>query len=147
MSIFQTDKFRIIDPVLTTLAQGYQNATMVADALFPAVQVATTKGKIPKFNKTAFISRDTNRASGAKSNRINELEYQLIDYETIENDVEMALDYLDEDGGEHFLKLEQKVMKDLADILAVGKEKASADLVQNVSNYAAGATTNCTNDL
>jgi len=146
MAIITPDKFRILDPVLTQMAQGYQNATMVANHIFPTVAVQTAKGKIPKFNKTAFITRNTNRATGANSNRINDLEYSLIDIETIENDVEIALDYLEEDNGENFLKLEQKIMKDLADILALGKEKAAADLVQSISNYLPGATTNCTND-
>jgi hypothetical protein len=147
MSIITTDTYRIIDPVLTTLAQGYQNATMVADALFPVVQVASAKGKIPKFNKTAFIYRDTNRALGARSNRINDLEYQLIDYETIENDVEMAVDYLEEEGGEYYIKLEQKMMRDLLDILAVGKERAVADEVQRSQNYTTNTSTNCEDSI
>jgi hypothetical protein len=144
MSALTTDTYRVIDPVLTTLAQGYQNTNMVAEALFPTVQVATTKGKIPKFNKTAFVARNTNRATGARSNRINDMDYELIPFETIENDVEMALDYLEEEN-ESYMKLEQKMMKDLSDIIALGKEKYAADFVQNISNYQPNALTNCGN--
>lgn len=143
MSLITTDSYRVIDPVLTTLAQGYQNSSMVAETLFPTVKVATSKGKIPKFNKTAFIARDTNRAVGAKSNRINDMDYELMPFETIENDVEMAIDYLEEDDSESFMKLEQKVMKDLSDIISLGKEKTAADYAQKTSNYTASALTNC----
>jgi hypothetical protein len=129
------DTYRTIDPVLTTLMQGYSNSNMVADALFPAIPVPNSKGKIPIFNKNAFIIRDTNRASGAMSNRIGQTEYDLVTYETTEKDIEMAIDYLDEEQSDSFFKIERKVTKDLTDIILLGKEQQAANFAQNDENY------------
>ena len=147
MSIMKKEVFRVVDPVLTTLAQGYTNSTMVSDFLFPCVQINSHKGRIPKFNKTAFILRNTNRASGAMSNRINDADFELLDFELIENDVEIPIDYLEEELSESFFKLEQKVMMDLLNILSLGKEKEAAGYAQNGNNYAAGSKTNCSTSL
>ena len=146
MASISQDSYRIIDPVLTTLSQGYQNASMIAESLFPTLQVSYNKGRIPKFNKTAFISRETVRATGARSNRINELEYDLVPFELIENDVEMSLDYIEEEDAENWIKLEQKIIKDLSDIINMGKEKQAADYAQNPYNYASQYSTDCQNN-
>jgi hypothetical protein len=116
---------------------------MIAETLFPTIQLTHSKGRIPKFSKTAFIARETNRAAGANSNRINNLDYELIPYELIENDVELSVDYIEEEGAESFMNLEMKIMKDLADIIALGKEKQAADYVQRLGNYDPYALTNC----
>ena len=147
MSVLIKENYRVVDPVLTTLAHGYTNSTLVADTLFPTVQINSHKGRIPKFNKTAFISRSTNRASGAMSNRINDADFELLEFTLIENDVEIPIDYLEEELSASFLKLEQKVMMDLMDILALGKEKEAAEYTQKATNYIHNNTTNCSNNL
>jgi len=131
----RTDELRMIDPVLTTVAQGYSNNNFIAEKLFPTVGVKKLKGQIPKFGKEAFIIRDTNRAVRADSNRIPPLDLELISYETKERDVEMAIDYLEEEESADFTRYETQVAKDLVDTLALGKEKEAADLVQDPSNY------------
>jgi hypothetical protein len=125
----------MVDPVLTTVIQGYSNATMIADALFPHVSVSKIKGKIPVFGREAFVVRDTYRAIRANSNRIPPSNLDLITFETLERDVETALDYLEEEETPDFLRLEQKVARELYDILLLGKEKEAADYVQNTSNF------------
>jgi hypothetical protein len=132
------DDLRMIDPVLTTIAQGYSNPGFVADNLFPHVQISKMKGKVPVFGKDAFIVRDTERAIRASSNRIPPADISFVEFETIEKDIEMAMDYLEEEEALGYQKYEQRVTKELMDILLLGKEKESADLVQDASNYAAG---------
>jgi len=147
MSVLKKEVFRVVDPVLTTLAQGYNNNIMVSDSIFPCVQINSHKGKIPKFNKTAFISRNTQRASGALSNRINDADFELLDFELLENDVEIPVDYLEEELSESFFKLEQKVMMDLLNILSLNKEKEAADYAQNTNNYTTTGKTDCSSSL
>lgn len=135
------DELRMVDPVLTTIAQGYSNASMVAEYLFPSVQVSKLKGKIPVFGKEAFVLRQTERAIRAQSNRIPPSDLELVSFETHEEDIEIALDYLEEEESPDFYRLEQRITKELMDILLLGKEKEAADLVQNPSNFETGLKT------
>ena len=45
---------RIVDPVLTNIARGYTNASLIGTKLFPVVNVNKEGGKIPQFTKEAF---------------------------------------------------------------------------------------------
>ncbi len=132
------DELRMVDPVLSTIAQGYSNASMAAESLFPTVQVSKLKGKIPMFGREAFIVRDTERAIRAASNRIPPSDVQLVEFETQEQDVEIAIDYLEEEESPDFYRYEQRIAKELTDILLLGKEKVAADYVQDPANFAAG---------
>lgn len=135
MTTSRLDSLRMIDPVLTTVAQGYSNNAFVAQHLFPIVPVSKMKGKIPKFGRDAFTVRETKRAVGAASNRIPPTDLELISYETTEYDAEAAIDYIEEEDSANFWKYEQRITKDLMDILKLGKEKTAADLVQDAANY------------
>ncbi len=135
MTNTRLDSLRMVDPVLTTIAQGYSNAAFVADKLFPTVNVSKMKGKIPVFSKNAFVMRDTERALRAASNRIPPEEIEMMEFETFERDVEIALDYLEEEESSDFFRYEQRSTKELLDILLAGREKATADLVQNPDNF------------
>ncbi len=62
---------RVIDPILSTVAQGYKNNEMVGGALFPNVSVGQRAGKIIQFNKDAFMAYDTARSPGAAVKRLS----------------------------------------------------------------------------
>lgn len=135
MSQSRIDELRMIDPVLTTVAQGYTNTNMVAEALFPTIQVSKLKGKIPVFGKEAFLIRDTFRAIKAQSNRIPPSDLDFITFETKERDIEISIDYIEEEESPDFSRYEQRITKELVDILQLGREKEAADLVQNTDNF------------
>lgn len=61
---------RVVDPVLTTVAQGYKNADLVGLSLFPAVPVDLRGGKVIAFGKEAFKLYNTLRAPGGAVKRI-----------------------------------------------------------------------------
>jgi hypothetical protein len=61
---------RVVDPILTEIAQGYQNPAMVGMALFPSVPVLARGGKIITFNKEDFALYNTVRAPGANTKRV-----------------------------------------------------------------------------
>jgi hypothetical protein len=135
MSISRIDELRMVDPVLTTIAQGYKNAAMIAEKIFPTVLVSKLKGKIPLFGREAFIMRDSFRAMRSQSNRIPPSDIELINFETKERDIEIAIDYLEEEESADFYKYEQTVTKQLIDIMLLTKEKEAADLIQDPDNY------------
>ncbi|MCX7880783.1 MAG: major capsid protein [Ignavibacteria bacterium] len=129
-------EIRLIDPVLTSLAQTYKNNGFVADHLFPVVQINKRKGKIPFFGKQAFVYRDTVRAIRSDSNRLPPEELVYKEFEMLERDVEISLDYVEEEEIPNFLQIEKQVTNELMDILLLGREKEVADFAQNPNNYA-----------
>jgi hypothetical protein len=128
-------EIRLIDPVLTSLAQEYRNSGFVADKILPVVSVNQRKGKIPVFGKQAFIHRDTVRAVRADSNRIPPEELTYLEFELLERDVEVSLDYIEEEEYSNFFQIEQQATNELLDILLLGREKEVADFLQNPNNY------------
>lgn len=61
---------RVIDPILSTVAQGYKNAELIGFNLFPVVPVGTRGGKIITFGKEDFALYNTARAPGANTKRV-----------------------------------------------------------------------------
>lgn len=61
---------RVIDPVLSTVAQGYRNAAAIGQILFPYVPVGQRGGKIITFGKEDFQLYATGRAPGANTKRV-----------------------------------------------------------------------------
>lgn len=61
---------RVVDPVLTTVAQGYNIQEMVGSALFPRVPVGVRGGQIIEFGRDAFRRYATKRSPGSRTARI-----------------------------------------------------------------------------
>ncbi len=136
--MLQLDKLRMIDPVLTGLAQSFSNSTLIYNELFPVVQVVKQKGKIPLFSKDAFASRITERAIRSKSNRMLPSDMELIPFETQEHDIEVAIDYLENEESLNSLKYEKRLTRQLSDILELTKEIQAAEYAQDENNYSNG---------
>jgi len=62
---------RIINPILSTYVQGYQQADLVGDTLFPRVPVEISGGQILEFGKESFKLYSARRAPGAGTKRIS----------------------------------------------------------------------------
>lgn len=61
---------RIIDPILTNVAQGYSSPEFVGSALFPEVPVTKSGGQIVEFDRDAFRLYSSRRAPGASTREI-----------------------------------------------------------------------------
>ncbi len=70
MTQMSTSAARVIDPILSTVARGFQNSELIGMNLFPAVPVAQRAGKIIQFGKEHFQTFDTSRAPGAAIKRL-----------------------------------------------------------------------------
>lgn len=55
---------RVIDPVLTTVAQGYRHADRVGHVLFPRVEVIARGGKVLEFGRESFRLYAARRSPG-----------------------------------------------------------------------------------
>lgn len=62
---------QVIDPVLTTVAQGYKQQNLVGERILPEVPVETTGGQILQFGKEAFMRYNLRRAPGGSTKRID----------------------------------------------------------------------------
>ncbi len=146
MSAKRLDDLRSVDPVLTTLAQMHKNDLFLSEKLFPTVKVKKTKGKIPVFGKEGFIARDTSRAIRSDSNRIPASDFSLLTYETQEQDLEMAIDYLETSQSNNYDKYEQIITKQLWDSLALNREIEICNYLQDTNNYNIGNITEISED-
>jgi len=70
MTQMNVGQARVIDPVLSTVAQGYKNQELVGASLFPYVPVDLRGGKVIAFGKEAFKLYSTLRAPGGVVKRI-----------------------------------------------------------------------------
>lgn len=67
MNLSQT---RVLDPILTSVVQGYKNSEFVGSALFPPVPVPVAGGQIIEFGKEHFLAYQTQRSPGGATKRI-----------------------------------------------------------------------------
>lgn len=130
---------RIIDPVLTAVAQGYHNAEMVAGFLFPRVTVNLRGGSILSFGKEAFrLYSNTQRAPGENTKRVQfgyaGLPFALVDY-SLEGQVPVEVEQEAQNGPG--IDLSAASVNGVSNIMDLRLEKQAADLARNTANYAA----------
>lgn len=127
---------RVIDPVLTNIARGYQNTEFIAETLFPVVQVDQEAGKIPVFGKDMFKVYETKRAIRAKSNQMGGMGLSLTPYATVEHDIAQPIDTREIKAS--MLNLEVMATNATSEALRLGLEKEVADLAQDYTAYPTG---------
>ena len=138
------DSVRVIDPILTQLAQGYKNAEGVATFFGPAVSMNTRAGRTLVFGKEAFAAQNFLRAPGTNIQKIqNEfgtrsfsLRQEAISWEIAE---EVAAEAK---NGAAQIDLRQFAAKDAANRLMQSWETQVADIVTDSAQYEAGNVLN-----
>lgn len=129
---------RVIDPVLTTVAQGYQNNEMVSQFLFPTVPVPLRGGNIITFGKESFMLYQSQRAPGENTKRVrfghSGAPYALVDY-SLEGLVPMEIEQEASNGPG--IDLGARAVNEVQAIMALRHEKAAADIARNEALYAA----------
>ncbi|WP_382155421.1 major capsid protein [Hydrogenophaga sp. ANAO-22] len=138
MSAMNAAQARVIDPVLTTVAQGYQNSEMVAGFLFPTVPVNLRGGNIITFGKESFMLYQSQRAPGENTKRVRfgyaGAPYALVDY-SLEGMVPVEIEQ--EAQNSPGIDLGARAINEVQAIMSLRHEKASADIARNAANYAA----------
>jgi len=61
---------RVIDPVLSGIAQGYIHPQRVGNVLFPSIPVPASGGQVIEFGREGFVNYNSRRAPGASVQRI-----------------------------------------------------------------------------
>jgi hypothetical protein len=129
---------RIIDPVLTTAAQGYKNADFVGDALFPAVPVDQRGGKVVTFGKEDFRLYSTIRTPGANTKRVT-FGHSGASFALEQHALEgvVPFEIMQDANQVPSIDMARVAVMKTQNIIALRKEKAQADLATNAANYGA----------
>lgn len=133
-----TAQARVIDPILSTHAQGYRNATMIGHLILPIADIPQRGARVLRFGKDSFRKLNTRRAPGG--------EYQAIQYGYADNPVALHQDALaarvpfenlDEASRVPGIDLARGSIDLVLDVIALGREIEVANLVRNPAKYAA----------
>jgi hypothetical protein len=126
---------RVVDPILSNMAIGYQNAELIGAKLFPFVQVEKAGAKVPVFGKEAFRVENTKRALRAERARVDHnTDSMTVDLE--EHSLEGAVDTVEsEEAWYDIAEASQRVVQDK---LALELEDEVATLALAAANYGGG---------
>ena len=129
---------RVVDPILSNVAQGYKNAEFVGSALFPYVPVGQRGGKIVSFNKEDFALYATGRAPGANTKRM-QFGYSSGSYALEQHALEgvVPFELMQEANAVPGIDMGRMAVQKVQNIIALRLEKAQADLATTAANYAA----------
>lgn len=129
----------VVEPILTTHARGYQNAEMIGHLLLPIVDVPNRNMRVIKFGKEAFRKRNTRRAPGSETMRV-EYGYAADPISLFQEALEGLVP--DEQSQEAAsipgIDLGAEAVREVQDIVHLGREVEIADLVRDPATYAAG---------
>ena len=129
---------RLIDPILSTVAQGFQQNDLVGSALFPQVSVNQRGGNVITFSKEAFMLYGTQRAPGENTKRVRfgytGAPYALVDY-SLEGVVPTETEQ--EAMAAPGIDMGNMAITSVASIMALRLEKAQADIARTAATYAA----------
>lgn len=133
---------RVIDPILTQVAQGYTNAEFVGLTLFPAVPVGQRGGKILTFGREDFALYATGRAPGAHTKRVN-FGYSSGSFALEQHALEGVVPFedLEEANSEPGIDLASIAVAKTQAIIGLRLEYAQAVLATTAGNYAASNKT------
>lgn len=132
---------RVIDPVLTQIAQGYKQSELVGYNLFPKVPVNLRGGNIITFGKEDFMQYATARAPGENTRRVqfgySGGTFALIDY-SLEGmvPIEVYQEGIDMTNGWSIDHM-NLAMKKVDAIMALRLEIQQANLARTAASYQA----------
>ncbi|MEC5291979.1 major capsid protein [Aurantimonas sp. C2-6-R+9] len=133
-----TRQAAVVEPILTTQARGYQNAEMIGHLLLPVVDVPNRNMRVIKFGKESFRKRNTRRAPGAETMRV-EYGYASDPISLFQEALEglVPTEQAEEADKVPHIDLGAEATREVQDIIHLGRETQTADLVRDPATYAA----------
>lgn len=127
---------RVIDPVLTSVAQGFQQSALVAERLFPAVPVMQRGGRIVSFGRDDFRLYVTGRTPGANTKRV-QYGYSGASFSLEQHALEgvVPIELMQDAQAVPGIDLATVAVRRTQNIIALRRERAAADLATTASNY------------
>lgn len=129
---------RVSDPVLSTVAQGYQNNELVSPALFPPVPVPARGGRIIAFAREDFRQYNVARAPGQDTKRVQfgyvGSAFTLTDYSL---EAMCPIELLQEADTIAGINRAQIAVRKVQNIIALNNESMAATLATTAASYQA----------
>lgn len=138
MSPLNTNTARVIDPVLTGIAQGYRHVQRVGHVLFPAVNVLQRGGKVIEFGRESFFNYNARRAPGANAKSI-QFGYEGKPYALSQFtlDAPVPREHIQDAQQVPGIDLGKRATNTVMDSLTLTLEIDQAELACNAANYGA----------
>lgn len=139
MAILSAQQLKIVDPILTTVVQGYSNEEYVGDTLFPPVPVKQRSGRVVRWGKHNMVQYRTRRAPGAATNR-RTLGYTNERYELFQDSIETELtrEELEEvEASQVPFDMQREAAEASMETIMLNKEIEQAGVATNPANYGA----------
>lgn len=127
---------RVIDPILSTVVQGYQSNERVGRYLFPSVPVSVAGGQVLTFGKEAFRLYNARRAPGGATKRI-EFGYLGAPYALVQDALEAKVprEFLRDAAQVPGIDLAKSAVNLVMDAATLSLENEQARIATNTANY------------
>ncbi len=136
MSSLNNNSARVIDPVLSGIAQGYRHAERVGHVLFPPIPVLQRGGKVIEFGYESFYDYKAVRAPGASVKRIQfgyeGKPYVLTQYTL---DAVAPREHIEEAKAVPGIDLGKRAVNTVMDSLSLSLEVEQAKIATDPANY------------
>lgn len=127
---------QVIDPILSTHAQGYRPAANVGYRLFPYVDVDSSSGQVLEFGKEAFRLYNMRRAPGTATKRI-QYGYAGKRYGLVQDalDAVVPREWMRDASVVPGIDLGRRAVSLTMDAVSLGEEYESATIATTAANY------------
>lgn len=130
-------QIRVIDPILSNVAQGYKHPERVGFNLFPRVPVQQRGGQIIEFGRESFKRYNTRRAPGANTKRI-QFGYEGKPFALVQDSLEgkVPIEHMQDANQVPGVNLGSRAVNGVMNILSLSLEIEQAGVALNAANYA-----------
>lgn len=127
---------RVVDPVLSQVAQGYRPAELVGNSLFPHVTTYVSGGQVLEFGKESFRLYQARRAPGSNTKRV-QFGYLGRSFALVQDALEgqVPREYLRDAAEGPKVELDQRAVYGAMRALSMTLEYDQAQLATNAANY------------
>lgn len=148
--MYDPGDLRVLDPILTNFALGYDDQTLYGERIFPLTTVSTQSGRYRVFDRSNWVIFPDRREPGTVANEVRGGKWSFDSFKTVEHSLQSPI--LDEEREEiqsnsafdEAVGLNLNPEIDATNLITrsilLGHEKKVADTVRNTANYAAGHT-------
>ncbi|MCE8004228.1 major capsid protein [Billgrantia ethanolica] len=129
---------RVIDPILSNVAQGYAHPERVGFALFPRVPVRQRGGQIIEFGRDSFKRYKTRRAPGASTKRV-QFGYEGKPFALVQDALEgqVPWEHMQDANQVPGIDLGTEATNEVMDIMSLSLEIEQARIATDPNNFSA----------
>ena len=136
--VMNNQQVRVIDPILSNVAQGYVHPDRVGFSLFPRVGVQQRGGQIIEFGRESFKRYKTRRAPGANTKRV-QFGYAGKPFALAQDALEgqVAWEHMQDANQVPGIDMGTRATNQVMNIMSLSLEIEQAALATNAANYGA----------